>query len=213
MSAKRVIPSAARDFFRPGTLFAVSSLRVEKEVRNMKLFRAVFLGLAVAVVSTALGAESLDEAVTHVKVRAVLLEHFGTDALGIAIQVNGGSVVLSGTVEKSNTQELAKQAALSVKGVASVENRIQVGSGPATKAKTSANRAKAKLKDALLEAKVKGRLFDQVGGNALKIEVEASGGLVTLKGAVPSKNIRETAVETAKKTGGVRRVVSLITVG
>jgi Putative phospholipid-binding domain. len=45
----------------------------------------------------------------------------------------------------------------------------------------------------------------------MKIEVEASGGLVTLKGAVPSKSIRETAVDTAKKTSGGRRVVSLLT--
>jgi hyperosmotically inducible periplasmic protein len=163
------------------------------------------------VIPAALPAESFDEAVTHVKVKAVLLEHFGTDALGIEIQISGGNVVLSGSVEKPLTQELAKQAALSVKGVASVENQIQLGSGPATKAKNSAGRAKTKLKDALLEAKVKGRLFDQVGGNAMKIEVEASGGLVTLKGAVPSKSIRETAVDTAKKTSGVRRVVSLLT--
>ena len=180
---------------------------------RFRLLASALLGLGIAAAPAALSAESFDEAVTHVKVKAVLLEHYGTDALGIEIHVNGGNVVLSGTVEKSNTQELAKQAALSVKGVASVENRIQLGSGPATKAKTSASRAKAKLNDALLEAKVKGRLFDQVGGNAMKIEVEASGGLVTLKGAVPSKSIRETAVDTAKKTGGVARVHNLLTVG
>jgi osmotically-inducible protein OsmY len=164
-------------------------------------------------VPVVLCAESFDEAVTHVKVKSVLLEHFGTDALGIEVQVNGSAVSLSGSVEKSNTQELAKQAALSVKGVATVDNRIQLGGGPAVKAKTSTSRAKTKLKNALLEARVKGRLFDEVGGNAMKIEVEASGGLVTLKGAVPSKSILTTAVDTAKKTKGVSRVVSLLTAG
>ncbi len=168
---------------------------------------------AAIAISRPLAAESLDEAATHVKVRAVLLEHFGTDALGVAIQVNGGNIVLSGSVEKANTQELAPQAASSVKGVEKVENRIEVGSGPATKAKTSADRTKTKFKNALLEAKVKARLFDQVGGNAMKIEVEASGSVVSLKGAVPSAEIRKTAVDTARKTGGVARVHNLLTVG
>lgn len=180
---------------------------------KFRLLASTLLSFGIVVIPAVLSAESFDEAVTHVKVRAVLLEHFGTDALGVEIQVNGANVVLSGNVEKSNTQELARQAVLSVKGVTSVDSRIQIGNGPATKAKTSANRAKAKLKDALLEAKVKGRLFDQVGGNALKIEVEASGGTVSLKGIVPTKAIRETALDTAKKTTGVTRVHNLLTVG
>ena len=178
-----------------------------------RLLAGAVFALALTAPPGRLFAETLDEAATHVKVRAVLLEHFGTDALGIEIQVSGGNVVLSGSVEKANTKELAPQAASSVKGVQKVENRIQVGTTPVTKARTSAGRTKAKLKNALLEAKVKARLFDQVGGNALKIDVEASGGVVSLKGAVPSAEIRKTAVDTARKTAGVARVHSLLTVG
>ena len=180
---------------------------------KFRILAATLSAFAMAAVPAVIQAESFDEAVTHVKVKSVLLEHFGTDALGIEVQVNGSAVALSGSVEKRNTQELAKQAALSVKGVATVDNRIQLGGGPAAKAKTSTSRAKTKLNDALLEAKVKARLFDQVGENAMKIEVEASGGLVTLKGVVPTRSIRETAVDTVKKTKGVRRVVNLTTAG
>ncbi len=182
-----------------------------------RLRRALSLGammfLAATAFSISLRAESLDEAAIHVKVRAVLLEHFGTDALSIGIQVSGGNVVLSGSVEKGNTQELAPQAAKSVKGVEKVDNQIQVGATSVSKAKTSADRTKTKLKNALLEAKVKARLFDQVGGNAMKIEVEASGGVVSLKGTVPTAEIRKTALDTAKKTGGVSRVHNFLTVG
>ena len=168
---------------------------------------------AAVAIPVRLAAESFDEAAIHVKVRAVLLEHFGTDALGIGFEVNGGNVALSGSVDKANTQELAPQAAKSVKGVEKVDNRIQVGATSVSRAKTSADRTKTKLKNALLETKVKARLFDQVGGNALKIEVEASGSVVSLKGAVPSAEIRKTAVDTARKTGGVSRVHNLLTVG
>ena len=122
---------------------------------NRILFPAIlafaFLPLSLP---AAAAAETLDEAVTHVKVRGVLLEHFGTDALGITIDVRGADVTLSGSVEHANTQELAPQAARDVKGVAKVDNRIQVSAGPATKAKVSTGHAKTSLQNALLEAKV-----------------------------------------------------------
>ncbi len=180
---------------------------------RFRLLAAIVIGFGIALAPAVRAAETLDEAATNVKVRAVLLEHFGTDALGIHIQVSGGNVVLSGNVEKPNTRELAKQAAQDVKGVTSVENRIELGNAPAAKANAGAGRAKMKLEDALLEAKVKGRLFDQVGGNAMKIEVTAIRGLVTLKGTVPTKNIRETAVDTARKTSGVVRLRDFLSVG
>ena len=178
-----------------------------------KLLAGAAFALALTALPGRLAAESLDEAATHVRVRAVLLEHFGTDALGIEIGVSGAEVSLSGTVEKANTQELAPQAAKSVKGVEKVDNRIQVGATSVSKAKVSADRTATKLKNSLLEAKVKARLFDQVGGNALKISVEASGGVVRLTGTVPTPEIRTTAVDTARKTGGVKRVHDALSVG
>src|SRR5450759_2145784 len=102
---------------------ALRSTPLRGGAMKFRLFASALLSSGMVVIPAALPAESFDEAVTHVKVKAVLLEHFGTDALGIEIQISGGNVVLSGSVEKPLTQELAKQAALSVKGVASVENQ------------------------------------------------------------------------------------------
>ncbi len=171
----------------------------------------VVCGLAVA--SAALSSLTVDDAMKHVKIRSVLLEHFGTDALGIKIDVNGGNVVLSGSVDKPSTQELAKQAALSVGGVTAVENRIAVHGAPLTRATQAAERTENKLENALLEAKVKGRLLEQVGENALKIEVEATDGVVSLRGEVPTENIRATALDTVKHTGGVKRVENFLKSG
>ena len=167
----------------------------------------------IAIASAALSSVTVDDAVRHVKIRSVLLEHFGTDALGIRIDVNGGNVVLFGSVDKPSTQELAKQAALTVGGVTSVENRIAVHGAPLTRASQAAERTENKLEDALLEAKVKGRLLEQVGENALKIEVEVSDGVVSLRGEVPTENIKATALDTVKHTGGVRRVVNQVKAG
>jgi len=160
-----------------------------------------------------LAAASLDDAVTSLKVRTVLLDKFGTDALGIQIEVAGGRVVLSGSVDRAGTRDGAKAAAREVKGVSNVEDRITVGNGPATKTRTASRRAKTSWENSMLETRVKARLFEQVGGNALKIRVKAQGTTVTLEGTVPTGNVRATALDTARSTKGVSRVVERLEVG
>jgi hyperosmotically inducible protein len=172
-----------------------------------------FVALALRRASPCEGAVNFDEAVLNVKVRTALLEKFGTDALGIGVDVNGANVVLSGSVDKQETRDGAKAAASSVKGVGNVENRITLGNGPATRTKEASRKARINWKNSLLEARVKGRLFEQVGENAFKIEVKASGGTVTLTGSVPTENIRATALDTARGTKGVVRLVDRVTVG
>jgi hyperosmotically inducible periplasmic protein len=169
--------------------------------------------LALLALPGALAAASLDDAVTSLKVRTVLLEKFGTDALGIKIDVASGNVVLSGSVDQSQTRDGAKAAAREVKGVSSVEERLTVGNGPATKTRSASRRAKTSWENSILETRVKARLFEQVGENALKIRVEAKGTTVTLEGTVPTGNVRSTALDTVRATKGVSRVVERLAVG
>jgi len=163
-------------------------------------------GLVLALAGTG-AAATLDDALLNVKVRTALLEKFGTDALGIAIEANGTSVVLSGSVDKPETKAGARPAAAAVKGVGSVQDRITLGHGPATRTHEATAEARRNFENALLEARVKGRLFEQVGENALKIGVRARSGVVTLEGAVPTAAVHTTAIETATGTKGVVRVV------
>lgn len=169
--------------------------------------------LALLALPGTFAAASLDDAVTSLKVRTVLLEKFGTDALGIQIDVAEGRVVLSGSVDRSQTRDGAKAAAREVKGVSSVEERVTVGNGPATKTRSASRRAKRSWENSVLETRVKARLFEQVGGNALKIRVKADGTTITLEGTVPTGNVRATALDTARATKGVSRVVERLSVG
>lgn len=175
-------------------------------------FRRLAVVLAVLALGGMLPAATLDEAVTSLKVRTALLEKFGTDALGIKIDVAGGGVVLSGSVDRPATRAGATAAARGVKGVSSVEDRITVGNGPATKTREASRRARTHWENSMLETRVKARLFEQVGGNALKIGVTAEGGVVTLEGAVPTTHVRATALDTARGTKGVSRVVEKLAV-
>jgi len=181
-------------------------------MRRKSLFSGTAL-VAILAFAGASGAATFDDAATNLKVRTVLLEKFGTDALGIHIEAEGGRVTLSGSVDKGETKSGAKAAAASVKGVSAVDDRLTVGNGPGTKTNDAARKAKTNFENALLEARVKGRLFEQVGENALKISVTARGGVVTIKGALPTNHVRATARDTARATKGVVRLVDELTVG
>lgn len=175
-------------------------------MRKNHLVLLLVFGSALGI-ATGVGAATVADAVLDVKVRTALLEKFGTDALGIAIDVNGPSVVLAGSVDKPETKAGARPAASAVKGVGSVQDRITLGHGPATRTREATAEAQRNFENALLEARVKGRLLEQVGENAFKIGVHAKSGIVTLDGAVPTTAVHSTALETARGTKGVVRVV------
>lgn len=155
---------------------------------------------------------AFEDEVTHVKVRAKLLTKLGWDALHIDVDVHGPDVVLSGTVEKRPTQELAKEVTLAVPGVKEVRDDIRVESGPSREGAVTrtADHAKRELRDALLETRVKGRLLEEIGREAMHVEVEASNGVVSLRGTVPTEDQRDVAVRTARRTKGVTKVIDLI---
>jgi len=175
-------------------------------MRRNRLVLLLVLGSALGIAATGAPA-TVNDAVLNGKVRTALLEKFGTDALGISIDANGSSVVLSGSVDKPETKAGARPAAAAVKGVGSVQDRITLGHGPATRTREATAEAERNFENALLEARVKGRLLEQVGENAFKIGVHAKSGIVTLDGAVPTAAIHATALQTARGTKGVVRVV------
>ena len=155
---------------------------------------------------------AFEDAVTHVKVRTKLLTKLGWDAVPIDVDVHGSKVVLSGTVKKRATQELAKEVALAVPGVKDVSDdvRVEAGTSAETPLGRTVDHADLEVRDALLEMHVKGRLLEEIGREAMHVEVEASNGVVSLRGKVPTDDQRDTAVRTARRTKGVTKVIDLI---
>jgi len=191
---------------------------LEEEESMKSVLRSVRFAVLVAAVA-ALGAfvahgemssdDSLKHALTHVKIRAALVEKLGGDGLHIDIDLAGNKATLRGEVEKQASRDLAKEVALSVEGVREVDNQLRVN--PAHR-KSTGKTIEADIRNAALETKVKHLLLAEVGSNALKIEVEASDGVVSLRGAVPSSEVEKLAVQKAEHTGGVRKVVNLLKV-
>jgi len=147
----------------------------------------------------------VENALRATSVKYKLIEKLGTDALRIHVAVAGDKATLSGTVEKKATQEIAKEVALSVKGIASVDNQLQEKTGEGV-----LPAAKNEVADVLLESKVKNILLTEIGTNALKIEIEATDGVVSLRGTLPNADLVKSAIAKARAIKGVKKVVNLL---
>lgn len=176
--------------------------------------------VATALGGTAWAAEGdMNDAYTELKVRERLLDKLGRDALGVRIAANGNRVTLAGTVGGRDTQELAKEVALSVDGVDHVDVNLEVapasppdrGSDPDDEVQEEIDNAELELEDALVESKVKVTLIDKIGFDAFEIEVEATDGVVTLRGEVDADE-RDNVLTAARGVSQVDKVVDLLTV-
>ena len=150
--------------------------------------------------------------VLEAKVRLALLEKLGTDSLKVKVDLAGTKVILTGEVSKRATEELAEEVALAVPGVKKVDNRLKVvdkptANGPVERAVRDAAR---EVDDAVIESRVKLAIADEVGSKVTRIEVEATDGVVSLRGTVPDDERRDLAVRAAKGVSGVTKVVDLL---
>ena len=147
----------------------------------------------------------VSEALAATSVKATLIEKLGTDALRIKVSVSGETVTLTGEVAKSSSQGLAEQVALSVNSIKKVENKITVKDAEGAVAATESS-----VKNVALEMKVKGILLTEIGANALKIEVEAVDGVVSLRGKLDNPESSKAAVRKTHAIKGVKKVVDLL---
>ncbi len=68
----------------------------------------------------------------------------------------------------------------------------------------------ASVKNVALEMKVKNILLTHIGVNALKIEVEAVDGVVSLRGKLDSPDTSKAAIKKTRSIKGVKKVVDLL---
>jgi osmotically-inducible protein OsmY len=152
-------------------------------------------------------APEVTEALRGLEVRAKLVDRLGLDAVRIGVSVTGKRATLTGDVPKKVTQELAKEVALSVRGIDEVDNQVKeiTPAGPMVNAKSEA-------KDAGLEIRVKTRLLEEIGTNALDITVESTDGVVSLRGKMSNGDVSKAAAKRVERMKGVKKVVNLLTV-
>lgn len=157
--------------------------------------------------------QDVSDARLEAEVRLALLEKLGNDGLDVKADALGGRVRLSGAVDKRSTQELAEEVVRSVPGVQRVDNALVAREGSAgTPVAKAVGEAENELGDAILEMRVGRNLLGEIGRYALDLEVEATGGVVSVRGTLPDEERKSLALRAARETSGVQRVVDLLKV-
>jgi hyperosmotically inducible protein len=157
---------------------------------------------------------AISDASVQADVYVALLEKLGRDGLPIDVDVSNGRVTLTGQVGQKSTQELAEEVVLSVPGVRNVDNRVTAPSGSAaqTAPGQAADHVDIEVQDGILEARVGKNLLAEIGRYAFDLEVEASGGVVSLRGMLPDQERKTIALRAAEQTAGVKKVIDLLRV-
>jgi osmotically-inducible protein OsmY len=109
------------------------------------------------------------------------------------------SVLLTGEAPEPQIRADIEKIALSVPNVRGVTNEIEIAGLPS---------GPAHANDAYLTAKVKGRFLDAGKFNPIHVKVVTEAGVVYLMGIVTEQEAAD-AVEIARTTGGVRKVVKI----
>ena len=164
-------------------------------------FPAMVVGGAGAVMSASdrrtTGAQVEDEE-TELKVSGRIGERYG-DRVHVDVTSFNRSVLLTGEVPEEGIKSDIENIARGVQNVRGVTNEIEISGIPSVPARAN---------DALLTGKVKGRFLDGDKFNPIYVKVVSQAGVVYLMGIVTEQEAAD-AVEIARTTGGVRKVVKI----
>ena len=125
-------------------------------------------------------------------------ERFG-DRVHVNITSYNRSVLVTGEVPNANTKSEIEKIVQGVPSVRSITNELQVASGTSLSSRAT---------DSTITGKVKARFVDSGKFSALHVKVVTEAAVVYLLGIVTDAEANE-AVEIARTTGGVKKVVKV----
>lgn len=127
-------------------------------------------------------------------------------ASDLKVSVDNGKATLSGKVEDDVNKDLAKQIALGVSGVTSVDNQIMVQSDYVPVANSTARSYGEMIDDASITTAIKSKLLWSKHADGLSTNVDTKLGEVTLTGTADTILARDFAGSMAMNTRGVSEV-------
>lgn len=146
------------------------------------------------------------------RARLVLLQNLGEEAFYLSVSVAGDRVVLSGVLPAAARQKRAVDAVAQLHGVSSVEARFQPEPAAAARSRSAAATQQAvddalfDVKDKLMANQIELELLQELGADALAIDVEVHRHVARLQGAVPSQGAAQRARSRAQTFQGIREV-------
>lgn len=141
---------------------------------------------------------------------AYLADH-SLEPLNIRVSVEGDTAVLGGTTDSAVQKDLAQEIALSVEGIAKVDNQLRVDPGRAL-----GNRAFSETgetsSDKAVTARVRTKLLANSHVPGSHIDVTTVEGTVTLSGTVEDRDQKKLIYFITRNTDGVRFIDSRIAI-
>lgn len=140
----------------------------------------------------------IDDEAIQVRARSRVSDRFG-DKVHLTVTSFNRMVLLTGEVPDAQTRDAIGNIVLGVPTVRAITNEIQVT--------TPTNRA-SRINDEIITTKVKARLINSGKVSPVHAKVVTEAGVVYLLGVVTEKEA-DAAVNVARTTGGVRKVVKI----
>ncbi|MBN8429137.1 MAG: BON domain-containing protein [Xanthomonadales bacterium] len=177
-----------------------------KSLRNCLLSTGIGLAALSIYATPAIGADASADA-TSARQEAQIWTTYALSpylrAADIHVSVMDGKATLTGKVDEEVNKELAKQIALGVEGVRSVDNQIEVQADYAPTSQASHRRYASYVDDASISTAIRSKLAWSKHLNAGSARVETLSGKVTLTGNVETADTRDLIGRVALNTRGV----------
>ncbi len=130
---------------------------------------------------------------------SMLLWNEYTDGLDINVSARGDVVTLTGVADTEGSKQRAAAIALGTRGVRTVINNLRVDDN-------SANNPTAKVTDGWIKEKLADTYLFSTLVNSAMVDIGVKEGEVSLSGTVTNTFQRESAIQLAQDTRGVKRV-------
>ena len=124
----------------------------------------------------------------------------------LKVSVHEGKATLTGNVAEDVNKDLAKQIALGVDGIKSVDNKIEVVPDYKAPAQSADRSYGEKIDDASITSEVKSKLLWSRYADGLTANVDTTRGKVKLSGTADSQEAKDAAGKLAANTRGVDSV-------
>lgn len=168
------------------------------------------MALALTAFSGVAAADTVGQNVTEARQETQIWTSYALSpylrANDLKVSVHAGKATLSGNVEEDVNKDLAKQIALGVTGITSVDNQIVVQSDYVAPARSTDRSYGEVVDDATITSTVKSKLMWSKHADGLTTDVDTSRGKVTLKGTADSAAAKDLAGRLAMNTRGVESV-------
>lgn len=179
-----------------------------KQSRNVLL--AVGIATAIAGTSAAFANAKPSQEVIEARQESQIWTTYALSpylrANDLKVSVHEGKATLTGNVAEDVNKDLAKQIALGVDGIKSVDNKIEVVPNYKAPAQSADRSYGEKIDDASITSEVKSKLLWSRYADGLTANVDTTRGKVKLTGTADSQEAKVAAGKLATNTRGVDSV-------